>query len=421
MKADEAKRLKRARGENARLKKLLAEAELDKRCSRSWPRETSDPGAAPAGGGRLRRSLRGLRTAGVPGRRSAPLDPTRRVAASPGRGRRSCAAGCGRSPREHPRWGWKTAHAILRREGWHVNRKRTSGCGVTRACAAAAAALQTRRVRPAAAAAPGRAPEPCVGARLPVRRDRRPTRLKLLNIVDEHTREALAMRVGRTCTAETSSPSSNRSSPSAARRASAHGQRTRAHRLGAARLVPARRHGTSYIEPGSPWENPFVESFNGRVRDELLNIEEFGSLLEAQVVVEAWRIEYNTYRPHSPSAVSPPPSTPSMDHQPTSTPMTAGPLNGAPSRTGQPLDPPSGVAGGGPHDVGPGHEIVITATVVDTGTTVAHWIYRVVAAILVAIRSPDRPTGARTMVVWFKICVGLLAVSAVLLTTASVA
>ena len=56
---------------------------------------------------------------------------------------------------------------------------------------------------------------------------------------------------------------------------------------------------TTYIEPGSPWENPFVESFNGRVRDELLNVEEFGSLLEAQVVVEGWRIEYNTYRPHS--------------------------------------------------------------------------------------------------------------------------
>ena len=56
---------------------------------------------------------------------------------------------------------------------------------------------------------------------------------------------------------------------------------------------------TAYIEPGSPWENPFVESFNGRVRDELLNTEEFATLLEAQVLVEAWRIEYNTYRPHS--------------------------------------------------------------------------------------------------------------------------
>ena len=56
---------------------------------------------------------------------------------------------------------------------------------------------------------------------------------------------------------------------------------------------------TRYIEPGSPWENPYAESFNGRVRDELLNLEEFTSLTVAQVVVEAWRIEYNTYRPHS--------------------------------------------------------------------------------------------------------------------------
>jgi putative transposase len=66
---------------------------------------------------------------------------------------------------------------------------------------------------------------------------------------------------------------------------------------------------TSYIEPGSPWENPYIESFNGRVRDELLDIEEFTSLTVAQVVVEAWRIEYNTYRPTPPSAGSPPPST----------------------------------------------------------------------------------------------------------------
>ncbi len=48
----------------------------------------------------------------------------------------------------------------------------------------------------------------------------------------------------------------------------------------------------TYIEPGSPWENPLLESFNGRVRDELLNVEQFGSLLEAQVLLEAWRIEY---------------------------------------------------------------------------------------------------------------------------------
>jgi len=50
---------------------------------------------------------------------------------------------------------------------------------------------------------------------------------------------------------------------------------------------------------------PFIESFNGRVRDELLNVEEFASLVEAQVVVEAWRTEYSTYRPTPPSAARP--------------------------------------------------------------------------------------------------------------------
>ena len=86
---------------------------------------------------------------------------------------------------------------------------------------------------------------------------------------------------------------------------------------------------TSYIEPGSPWENPFVESFNGRCRDELLNIEEFGTLLEAQVVIEGWRIEYNTYRPHSSlGGLTPAEQRREVDHQPTSAPMTAGPLNG---------------------------------------------------------------------------------------------
>jgi len=63
--------------------------------------------------------------------------------------------------------------------------------------------------------------------------------------------------------------------------------------------VPLRRLRTSYIEPGSPWQNPYVESFGGRLRDELLAVEAFNTLLEARVLVEDWRIEYNTVRPHS--------------------------------------------------------------------------------------------------------------------------
>ena len=57
--------------------------------------------------------------------------------------------------------------------------------------------------------------------------------------------------------------------------------------------------GTVFIDPGSPWQNAWIESFNGRMRDELLNLWQFDSLLEAQVIIGDWRIDYNTNRPHS--------------------------------------------------------------------------------------------------------------------------
>ena len=56
---------------------------------------------------------------------------------------------------------------------------------------------------------------------------------------------------------------------------------------------------TAYIAPGSPWENGFVESFNARLRDELLNGEIFYSLAEARVIIEAWRRHFNAVRPHA--------------------------------------------------------------------------------------------------------------------------
>jgi transposase InsO family protein len=57
--------------------------------------------------------------------------------------------------------------------------------------------------------------------------------------------------------------------------------------------------GPLYIEPGSPWENGYCESFNGKLRDECLNGEIFYSLKEAQIVIKKWRVQYNTKRPHS--------------------------------------------------------------------------------------------------------------------------
>ncbi|WP_443026099.1 integrase core domain-containing protein [Sphingomonas sp. PB2P19] len=63
---------------------------------------------------------------------------------------------------------------------------------------------------------------------------------------------------------------------------------------------------TLYIAPGSPWENGYNESFNGSLRDELLNGEIFYSLAEARVLIEAWRRHYNTIRPHSSLGYRPP-------------------------------------------------------------------------------------------------------------------
>ena len=64
--------------------------------------------------------------------------------------------------------------------------------------------------------------------------------------------------------------------------------------------------GTLYIEPGSPWENGYCESFHGKLRDECWNGELFYSLKEAQIVIEQWRVEYNTRRPHSALGYRPP-------------------------------------------------------------------------------------------------------------------
>jgi transposase InsO family protein len=64
--------------------------------------------------------------------------------------------------------------------------------------------------------------------------------------------------------------------------------------------------GTLFIEPGSPWENGYVESFNGRMRDELLDREIFYTLKEARHLIEMWRWEYNHVRPHSSLGYKPP-------------------------------------------------------------------------------------------------------------------
>ena len=80
---------------------------------------------------------------------------------------------------------------------------------------------------------------------------------------------------------------------------------------------------TLFIEPGSPWENGYIESFHGKLRDELLNREVFTTLLEAQVLIERWRKHYNQVRPHS-SLGYRPPAPEAMQTIPAGTGLTFG-------------------------------------------------------------------------------------------------
>lgn len=204
--------------------------------------------------------------------------------------------------RGHPRWGYKMATRLLRRRGWTVNRKRVQRLWRDEGLKRPPSRPCKRRRRRPDSAERLEALRPnhvwAIDFEFDETADRR--RLKLTNVVDEYTREALAMRVGRCCGAEDVITELERLieiyGPPSFLRAD-NGPELIANAL--RDWCRFSRIGISYIEPGSPWENPYVESFNGRVRDELLNIEEFGSLLEAQIVVEAWRDEYNTYRPHS--------------------------------------------------------------------------------------------------------------------------
>jgi putative transposase len=202
--------------------------------------------------------------------------------------------------REHPRLGWKTAHRVLAGEGRHHNRKRIRRLWRDEGLVRPQRCRKRRRVnRSSGERLRAVRPNQVWGIDFQFDETADGRRLKLFNVVDEHTREALAMRVGRTCDADQviaviEALVADRGAPVYLRcdngpELIAWGLRDWCRLAG---------FGISYIEPGTPWENPFVESFNGRARDELLNIEEFGSVAEARVIIEAWRHEYNTWRPH---------------------------------------------------------------------------------------------------------------------------
>ena len=130
---------------------------------------------------------------------------------------------------------------------------------------------------------------------------------RMLNIIDEFTREALMIRVDRKLNSVSVIDALTdlfilRGPPAFVR--SDNGPEFIAQAV--RDWIAAVGAKTAYIEPGSPWENGYVESFNARLRDELLNGEIFCSLKEARIVIEQWRRHYNQVRPHGSRGWQPP-------------------------------------------------------------------------------------------------------------------
>ena len=147
-------------------------------------------------------------------------------------------------------------------------------------------------------------------------------KFRMLNVIDEFTRECLAIRVDRRLKSTDvidvlSDLFILRGVPGHVRSDNGPEFIAKAVREWIA-AVGAR---TAFIEPGSPWENGYCESFNSKLRDELLNGEVFYSLAEARIVIESWRQHYNTQRPHSSLGYRPPaptavlwPAAPHLNH-----------------------------------------------------------------------------------------------------------
>jgi len=209
-----------------------------------------------------------------------------------------------RRSRAHPRWGYRRVHAQLREQGWAVNRKAVQRLWREEGLRVPARRRKRQRLGTSTTPASRLAAEhPNHVWALDYQFDQTTDGriLKLRTVVDEHTRQALAIKVDRRIDADATVAVTDRV---VAERGTAprfircdNGPELTA---GALRDWCRFSHAdVSYIEPGSPWQNPYVESFGGRLRDELLAVEAFNTLLEAQVLVEDWRIEDNTVRPHS--------------------------------------------------------------------------------------------------------------------------
>ena len=211
---------------------------------------------------------------------------------------------------QYGRFGYRRITALLKNEGWHINHKRV--WRIWRRGGLKVPQKQPKR---------GRLwlnEESCVRLRPKIKnhvwaydfvfdRTHNGRVLKMLTVVDEYTKESLAIEVGRRLTSKDvirvlARLMLRHGVPEHIRSDNGPEFVAKAVREWTARLGTQ----TLFIEPGSPWENGYIESFNRKLRDELLNGEIFYNLHEARVLIEMWRKHYNQERPHSSLGYRPP-------------------------------------------------------------------------------------------------------------------
>lgn len=205
--------------------------------------------------------------------------------------------------REFPRYGYRQITRLLRNEGWHVNFKRVYRLWRKEGLKVPQKKRKRRRLGDSSGGIIRRKAErmnQVWSLDFIFERTSNGRPLKILSIIDEYTRECIALEVNRRITSEDVISVlvdlfAIRGVPEFIR--SDNGPEFIATSL--RKFLERVDVGTSYIEPGSPWENGFVESFHSRLRDECLSCEEFTTLHEATVVITDWRMMYNQRRPHS--------------------------------------------------------------------------------------------------------------------------
>lgn len=211
---------------------------------------------------------------------------------------------------EYGRYGYRRVSALLRNQGWQVNHKRVER--IWRAEGLKVPQKQPKRARlwlndGSCVRLRATHPNHVWSYDFVLDRTHDGKAFRMLTVIDEYTHESLAIDVKRKLNSEDVLDCLGRlflSRGVAEHIRSDNGSEFTAQAV--REWLSAAKVKTLFIEPGSPWENGYNESFNGKLRDELLNGEIFYTLKEARIMIESWRIHYNTVRPHSSLNYRPP-------------------------------------------------------------------------------------------------------------------